>query len=345
MNEIQDLIEKTINPPGMLKKNRRALFLAIRDIALLVKKDALTAFNAHFPYLADPKKLQEHGNALLIPHLLHDTETEYRERVASASFFLMKAGERQYIMGQLEERFTIRYKIIEEFLNVHLKVTDLADDEREWALELLDGLLNPNIYAELSEWFHYIDNVILSETALYNYERQDIDFFEEKILRDGRILRDGKTIFNKTVKVLRDGSFKRNGRYGRSGSYTFPETNIMRLPLSRQSGYRDVFIFTLNNSPVETQPIFETTPPFDLSNVETETLPSSDLCPVVVKKPMSDMADILDTYVFKYSAASFREEAAIDEEFTVGRRKRRYRDGAYLRDGSTLRDSMVLLPL
>jgi hypothetical protein len=150
MNEIKDLIENTINPPGILKKNRRALFLVIRDIAEIVRKDALTAFNARFPYLADSRKLQEHGDALLIPRLLHDTETEYRERVAAASFFLMKAGERQYIMGQMEERFTARYKIIEEFLNVHLKAADLAYDERVWALELLDSLLNPNIYTELS---------------------------------------------------------------------------------------------------------------------------------------------------------------------------------------------------
>jgi hypothetical protein len=345
MNEIQNLIEKAINPPGILKKNRRALLFTIRDIALLVKKDALTAFNAHFPYLADPKKLQEHGDALLIPRLLHDTDTEYRERVAAASFFLMKAGERQYITGQLEERFATRYKIIEEFLNVRLKVTDITDNEREWALELLDSLLNPNIYTELSEWFHYIDNVILSDNALYNYKREDIDLFEEKILRDGRILRDGKTVFNKTVRVLRDGVFKRNGRYGRSGEYTFPDTDIMRLPLTRGSGYRDIFISTLKKPLADIQTAFETMSPLDLFNAEIETLPSSDLYPTVVKKPMSDMADILDAYVFKYTAASFREAAAMDEGFTAGMRKHHYRDGKYLRDGSILRDSMMLLPL
>jgi hypothetical protein len=369
MNEIQDLIEKTINPPGILKKNRGALFLAIRDIALHVKKDALTAFNAHFPYLADSKKLQEHGDALLIPRLLHDTETEYRERVAAASFFLMKAGERQYITGQLEERFTTRYKVIEEFLNIRLKVADLTDDEREWALELLDSLLNPNIHAELSEWFHYIDDVILSESALYTYEREDMDFFEEKILRDGRILRDGKTIFNKTVRVPRDGSFKRNGRYGRSGGYTFPGTDIMRLPLTRGSGYRDILIPALKKplSDIQlgapprdgTRPrdgvfprgwhtAFETTPPFDLFNAETETLPSNDLYPAIVKKPMGDThvnsvvrdgsrprngmlqrADILDGSALSYK----RHEAD-----TARRRIRR--DGKLKRDGSEDRSGM-----
>jgi hypothetical protein len=369
MNEITDLIEKAINPPGILKQNRRALFLAIRDIAETVRKDALTAFNAHFPYLADSKKLQEHGDALLILHLLHDTETEYRERVAAASFFLMKAGERQYIMGQLEERFTTRYKIIEAFLNIHLKVTDLTDAEREWALELLDSLLNPNIYTELSEWFHYIEDVMLSDGALYTYERQDIDLFEEKVLRDGRILRDGKTIFDKTVRTLRDGNFKRNGRFGRSGEYTFPDTNTMRLPITRGSGYRDIFLSTLKKplsdiqlgSPPRdgTHPrdgvfprgwhtAFETIPPFDLYNAEIETLPSSDLYPTIVKKPMSDThvnsvkrdgsrlrngmlqrANILDESALLYK----KYEADIA-------RCRIRRDGTLRRDGSEDRSGM-----
>jgi hypothetical protein len=363
MNEIRDLIEKTINPPGIPRKNRRALFLAVSGIAGLVRKDALTAFNAHFPYLADSKKLREHGDALLIPRLPHDSETGYRERVAAASFFLAKAGERQYITGQLEERFTTRYKIIEEFLDIHLKVAGLTGDERKWALELLDSLLNPNIYTELSEWFHYIDEVILSDSALYGYNRQDIDFFEEKILRDGGILRDGKTVFNKTVKVLRDGCFKRNGRYGRSGGYTFPGTDIMRLPLTRGSGYRDVF------RPVMKKPLsdiqlgaaprdgtlprngafprgwrtaFETMPPFNLFNAELETLPSSGLCQAVVKKPMSDThassivrdgsrprngtlqrANILDTAALSYT-----------KHETDTARRRIWRDGTLKRDGS-----------
>ncbi|MDR0909368.1 MAG: hypothetical protein LBM77_06330 [Spirochaetaceae bacterium] len=309
MNEIKDLIEKTINPPGILKKNRKALFDTIRDIYNLVRTDALTAFNAHFPYLADSKKLEEHGEALLIPHLLHDTEAEYRERVATASFFLMKAGERQYIMGQLEERFPNRYKIIEEFLNIHLKVTDLTDDERQWALELLDSLLNPVIYTELSEWFHYIENISLFDNAAYTIDRGDIDFFEEKILRDGRILRDGKTIYNRKVKVYRDGYFQRNGRYGRTGEYEFPDTNVMRLPLTRGSGYRDIFTATYKKLFSDTQygaaprdgshprdgswprgwaTAFEIIPPLAFSNTEIESLPSADLYPTKVQKDMSD---------------------------------------------------------
>jgi hypothetical protein len=54
---------------------------------------------------------------------------------------------------------------------------------------------------------------------------------------------------------------------------------------------------------------------------------------------------IIDVYAFKYAAAAFQEEAAMDDEFTAGMRKHYYRNGGFLRDGSIPRDSTMLLPL
>jgi hypothetical protein len=200
MDEIKDLIEKTINPPGILKQNLRALFLAIRDIALLVKKDALTAFNAHFPYLADSKKLQEHGDALLIPRLLHDTETEYRERVAAASFFLMKAGERGYILEQLTAHFGDRYVIRDEFLNVYVKITDPEDEDRAWVMSFLDGILDPNVVMTVAEWFHIIDNVVMEDIQQLGVMRHDDDIFSSGLCCDGRFYCD------QGIEILCDGT-------------------------------------------------------------------------------------------------------------------------------------------
>jgi hypothetical protein len=56
--------EKIINPPGIQKPARRSLFEIIGAVGGRVKADALRAFNAHFPYLADGEKLAEHGAAL-----------------------------------------------------------------------------------------------------------------------------------------------------------------------------------------------------------------------------------------------------------------------------------------
>jgi hypothetical protein len=175
MNKIQDLIEKTINPPGILKKNRRALFLTIRDIAGIVRKDALTAFNAHFPYLADSKKLREHGEALLIPRLLHDSETEYRERVAAASFFLMKAGERQYIKGQLAAHFGDRFVTRESFLEIYLKVLDLTDDEISWAEDFLDMIVDPNVGLNFGKWKKLTDKSLIKDNWNIHINNKNID--------------------------------------------------------------------------------------------------------------------------------------------------------------------------
>jgi hypothetical protein len=92
-----DWIKKNINPIGLSKERRGAIFHAIARVFEQVKNDAQTAFKAHFPYTADELKLLEHGEALHIPHMKSDRPDEYRKRVSAASFFLSGAGERGYI--------------------------------------------------------------------------------------------------------------------------------------------------------------------------------------------------------------------------------------------------------
>ena len=189
-----DWIKKTVYPPGIEKPNRLALFSVVGEVMSRVRKDAEKAFYAHFPYLADDKKLEEHGEALLIPRLQNDTPEEYRNRVATASFFLMRAGERAYIMEQLKERFGDRFLVVEEFLSIHTRVAELTDNERVWVLSLFDSLVDPNIYLELSDWIHYIEHIPSHDAAAYKFGRWDFDFFDGKIYRNGRILRDGYTV-------------------------------------------------------------------------------------------------------------------------------------------------------
>jgi hypothetical protein len=126
-------IGKNIDPPGLANKNRFAVFSTIGGIADTVRADALKAFNARFPYLADSVKLEEHGNALLVPRLIDDTEKEYRDRVSTASFFLTRSGERAYILEQLNAHFGDRYTVTDEFLDVYVKVRDLDVADRRSA--------------------------------------------------------------------------------------------------------------------------------------------------------------------------------------------------------------------
>jgi hypothetical protein len=62
----------------------------------------------------------------LRPRLIDDTEKEYRDRVSTASFFLMRSGERAYILEQLNAHFGNRYTVMDEFLDVYVKVCDLG---------------------------------------------------------------------------------------------------------------------------------------------------------------------------------------------------------------------------
>jgi hypothetical protein len=140
-----DWIKDNLDPPGTEKKNRGAIFKTIGDIMTLVRADAVKAYNAHFPYLADETKLEEHGRALNIPHLINDKPEEYRNRVTAASFFLMKAGERGFIMDLLKERFEGRFEVVENFLRIQTKVEDLTEEERSWVFGLLDSLVDPNV--------------------------------------------------------------------------------------------------------------------------------------------------------------------------------------------------------
>lgn len=241
-NEIHELIEKTIAPPGIQKKNRRSIFKTIGDVGTKIKQDALIAFNAHFPYLADEKKLEEYGQALLIPHLLHDGAEEYRNRVAAASFFLSKAGERGFILSQLEAHFGNRYVLSESFLNVYVKVLDISESDRQWVRQFLDELLNPVIRLTFGDWMKCIEHLPFTDKDEKCVKRIEAEHFaSNQVFRNGMVLRDGHTILPTCyLRLFRDGSAKRDGtvqtrskkRQGASIGHVF-------VPIQRSSNLID----------------------------------------------------------------------------------------------------------
>jgi hypothetical protein len=156
---MKEWIEKNLDPPGNEHKNWRSIFSFIGRVFGIVKDDAVKAHNAFFPYLADENKLEEHGRALAIPHLLYDKPDEYRNRVAAASFFLMKAGERGYIMNLLEERFGERIEVIEKFLQLQTKIADATEEEKAWVFSLLDFLVDPVVYLKITELLRYYGHI------------------------------------------------------------------------------------------------------------------------------------------------------------------------------------------
>jgi hypothetical protein len=202
---MKDWIEKNIDPPGMEKKNRGSLFSFIGRVFQIVRNDALKAFNAFFPYLADWEKLSEHGDSLSIPELPFDSEDEYRERVSTASFYLMRAGERSYILEQMKEHFGDRFILKEDFLKVFIEIAELAEKDRIWVHSLLDGLLDPNIQLTVAEWFRYVDYMAMSEELSIRVTREDRDSFA------GRFLCNGQFYCDQGTEVLCDGAWLCDG--------------------------------------------------------------------------------------------------------------------------------------
>jgi hypothetical protein len=210
MNELVKKLIDIINPPGLAKPGRGAVFSTISAVFERVKDDADAAFKAFFPYLADEKKLEQHGKALLVPHLLSDSGDEYRNRVATASFFLTRSGERAYVISQLESHFGDRYLLTEQFLELYVKILDLSEDDKTWVLEFLDSTLDPNILLTVAEWFHFLDTVY-SEAVLSPIripQKRQIDVYPAGLRCDGRWLCDWGTEILCDGTWLMDGSVK-----------------------------------------------------------------------------------------------------------------------------------------
>jgi hypothetical protein len=209
-----------------------------------MKDDAVSAFRAHFPLLADSKKLREHGKALSIPKMDSDTEDEYRKRVAGASFFLSRAGERSYILGQLREHFGSRFTSKEEFLRIFIKIVDLEDRDRKWVIDFLDTILDPNIFVSVAEWFMFIDQVIINEVKNITLREKLKEDFAGTLYHNGRVLRDGHTVRNTEYRrFLRNGEITRSGAVRHTSVLSRPARSAVTHPLLHSSGIRSIFKF------------------------------------------------------------------------------------------------------
>jgi hypothetical protein len=188
---MKEWIKENINPPGLDKPNRGSLFALIAGVFGQVKDDADKAFNAYFPYLSDKQKLAEHGKSLFIPKFENDSEQEYRERVASASFYLSRAGERGYIIEQLTTHFGLdNYVVWEEFLHIFIKVLNADSIDRSWVYTLLDQLVNPVVALSIIDWLSFVEEVLFSEQSQTGLCKRESDIYPAGLRCNGRILCD-----------------------------------------------------------------------------------------------------------------------------------------------------------
>ena len=351
MSDVHELIDKTINPPGIQKKNRRSIFKTIGDVGTKIKQDALIAFNAHFPYLADEKKLEEHGEALLIPHLLHDESEEFRNRVAAASFFLSKAGERGYILSQLEAHFGGRYILSEEFLRVYVKVLDLSDSDRQWVQQFLDELLNPVIRLTFGDWMKYIEHLPFTDKDEKCVRRKEEEpFSRNTVFRDGRVLRDGLTVLpTQVVSLLHDGSKKRNAALMRKSFYRVSADGTVDVPVHHNLGIRDILSLNFIRIDEERWEWSTTHDVLHLDRVSQSLLEEFSIRDdetMRVEMNTIDRLSLSDSVSLSATAGvAVTDTWHLTDSFFCGKKYARFRNGQLFHNGCETRKGNVLIAL
>jgi hypothetical protein len=207
---MKEFVRQNINPPGINKKNRGAVFSLIGETAGQIRADAMKAFNAHFPYLAGMEKLKEHAKALSVPYVEGDTEETFRSRLTAASFYLMRTGERGYILQQLNERFGEKnYSVIENFLRVKIKVLDLNCGGRSWIKGFFDAVFDPNIFFEIALWIKLHDKINPAEELLQTLKTECADLIVPRDSVSARLSYNFSDIFARSLYL--DGSWILDG--------------------------------------------------------------------------------------------------------------------------------------
>lgn len=107
----------------------------------------------------------------------------------------------------------------------------------------INSVKNTRSFLEkLTQLYDFFDSIEISDYDRKTVRKIDKDYATQVILRNGRVLRDGRTVLNTEVEnIFRDGTFTRNGTRTRSRTFRVPAQGTIFPPLYRKSGIQDVF--------------------------------------------------------------------------------------------------------
>ena len=113
---------------------------------------------------------------------------------------------------------------------------------------IMAQVVGAGIAFDTQELFYFLENLDLSDFHATKVTRNAGDFVTQMVFRNGRVLRDGSTVFDTELKpVLRNGTISRNGEMLRNGSRTVPATGVVEQPVYRRSGMQDVFTMGMSD--------------------------------------------------------------------------------------------------
>jgi hypothetical protein len=109
-------------------------------------------------------------------------------------------------------------------------------------------VVGAGIAFDTKELFDFTDEIDISDSSETLISRNVHDTISQIILRNGRILRDGNTVFDTELENLhRNGTVKRNGTVTRNSVRIIPASGEIIQPVYRRSGMQDIFSIGFND--------------------------------------------------------------------------------------------------
>ena len=181
------------------------------------------------------------------------------------------------------------------------------------------------------ELFNYIEHMPATDLETKKIEKSDAEMFTDTVFRNGRVLRDGTTVFDtEEAELYRNGAVCRDGSVERNGWYRRPAAGRIRTPIYRRSGIWDELALVFGDSVSE---VWESVINRNGSFIRDGTLTRNGKAPV----SMNDALDF-DTIGAWYSDSFPLEDS---QEKTVSRQDTDTIGHGYLRNGKHARDGSI----
>ena len=202
---------------------------------------------------------------------------------------------------------------------------------------IIAAVVPAGVSYDTRELYDFIENLVITETHEMEVSRVDSDSVTQTILRNGRVLRDGATVFDTQLEPLyRDGTAARDGSIIRNGSRRVTAIGTIYPPFYRQSGPHDEFELSLSDgnyidghkSLVYRNSAFLRDAAIDRSGFAPYSINDTMDSSIKLALFFEDTIAVSDRHVINVS---------YDAEETIARNM--LRNGRYSRDGSIYRSS------
>lgn len=198
--------------------------------------------------------------------------------------------------------------------------------------KIIIQVIGAGIGYDTKELFYFLENMPIQETDNKVLHREDTEIFSDTVFRNGRVLRDGITVYDtEEAELYREGLVSRDGSITeRNGWYRRPAIGRIRTPIIHRSGIWDTLALIYKDAGFE---IWESIIQRNGAFFRDDTLTRNGLSPV-------SMNDALETF---YAEVRHIDSFPIEDcqDKTIVRADVDTIGHGYLREGTHTRNGSI----